>query len=124
MNSDRSPLPTELQKAFNFDTAISTDLNFLFVGDSVAVQFAEAFAAATGAYSGIQVLKDSIRGGPGVIGVTPVRGGGSIGMVRMSWLFGKVYGNKPPPTEIGPEKTCVFTWIHCGIVRQDATTDS
>lgn len=43
---EKQPLPNTIFREVNFTTSVSTDLNLIFIGDSVMSQFAQAFDAA------------------------------------------------------------------------------
>lgn len=98
--SDREPLNNYLQQVFSFSTRIVTDLNILFVGDSVALQMAMGASTVTHSFlsSRIDVLERLQGGQVGMLAAAPVQqGGGSIGFWRLTGLFLKEHENSPLP---------------------------
>lgn len=94
---DKADLPTTLSKStiLNFTTSVSTNLKILFIGDSIAEQFAQAFDATVlgSGYEEHRVAK-TYRNGPNNINVhnclsvsAPVRGGGVTAFWRIATLM-------------------------------------
>ncbi len=91
----------------DFQTEMSTSLNILVVGDSVAMQFSQALQEASGANStdgSRRVLHYSWRKHEGVTLATGVNGGGAIGGFRITGLFSRKQRDNSfqlPPTPGG-----------------------
>jgi len=94
---DKADLPSTLSKStiLNFTTSISTNLKILFIGDSIAEQFAQAFDATVlgSGYEEHRVAK-TYRNGPNNVNVhnclsvsAPVRGGGVTAFWRIATLM-------------------------------------
>jgi len=94
---DKADLPSTLSKStiLNFTTSISTNLKILFIGDSIAEQFAQAFDATVlgSGYEEHRFAK-TYRNGPNNINVhnclsvsAPVRGGGVTAFWRIATLM-------------------------------------
>lgn len=105
------PSSMNIPRAFDFNTTLSTNLNILMMGDSVAIQMAQALEGSLGVnYPKTRDMNDTHRQimridwGTTNEGVTlsKVRGGGSLATFRINGWFLKdregafEYGNLPP----------------------------
>ena len=91
--------------AFDFQVEIDTSYNILYMGDSVALQFAQGLQEATGAtYKNRKVLRYSWREHEGLHIAAPVRGGGAVAGWRISGMLKADQRNNDyqmPPTPGG-----------------------
>jgi hypothetical protein len=108
------PLPSTLQKYFNFIASIQTDLKIIFIGDSISEQFAEGFEAASldmGQEGSARAVRDFApspnnpeRKQLCMSISSPIRGGGVSAFWRMTNLI--LRENNQMPTK------CQQTWRH------------
>jgi len=111
---DRGPLPIPLNshKVLNFTTTVTTDLNIIIMGDSIAVQLGQGFQEASGtADENRHVYRYSWGTHEGLSIAAPVRGGGAVAFWRIVDMWRRKNEGKPLPNLSGG-----------GWLRQDAIT--
>lgn len=98
----RQPLPDALKQAFNYTTTVSTDLNILFMGDSVGLQFAQAFDEVAGVTAeNRERLREYNYKMEGLTIAGPLRGGGIAAGWRITGMLTRWGENKPLPYAYG-----------------------
>jgi hypothetical protein len=97
----RVGLPAEMENAtgfLDFTTSVTTDLNILFMGDSVSIQYSQGFEEAAGALHAHRgVIRYSWGLHEGLHVSAPVRGGGVVAGWRMTGLLSRQGEYKPLP---------------------------
>ena len=101
----RRGLPPELQSRgiLDFVTTVSTSLNIMFMGDSVAIEVAQGFEEAVGAlFKHRRVLREAWGQGHETMAVSaPVRGGGVVASWRLTALLQRSAEGKSLPNAPG-----------------------
>lgn len=100
---DRPLLPASMAKFINFTTVISTNLKIIFMGDSIAVQFAQWFHRAIGVTSEKKrhILRYSWSNYEGLVLAPAIRGGGQVASWRVTGMVRDDGENKPLPNQPG-----------------------
>lgn len=100
--NSRQPLPDAMRHLLNYTTTVSTNLQILFMGDSVGLQFSQAFDEGVGASAETRaLLRQYAKQMEGLTIAGPVRGGGLVASWRITGMLLRKGENRALPHAFG-----------------------